>query len=112
MTIYKSINHCQSLIKDIAANKQCNNDEITALISSLSTELDKISYLAQQLSQENTNTQTALPAKPELKSGCYIFTNEKGFFCPSCYDNQGNKVATSRINKFLRVCPACRSSIK
>jgi len=112
MTIFESITRSHSLLEQISAHKQINNnDEITTLISSLSAELDTINRLAQHLSKASSSIQAA-PAKPELKSGCYIFANEKGFFCPSCYDNHGNKVATTRVNKRLRVCPACRSSIK
>ncbi len=113
MTIFKSITRSQSLLKEIARKQQCNNnDEITTLINSLSTELDIINLLAQRLDNENPNSQTATSAKPEIKSGCYVFADVKGFFCPNCYDNLGNKIATARINKKLRVCPTCRTSIK
>lgn len=112
MTIFDSISHSQSLLQDIANNNQSENTaEITRLISSLSDELEKIHSLAQQLS-DNAPMAQASQGTPELQSGCYVFANEKGFFCPSCYDNLGNKVATTRINKKLRVCPACRTGIK
>jgi len=113
MTIFESITRSQSLLKEISANEQCNNsDAINTLLNSLSIELDNINRLAQQLNNANSSEKAAVPAKPELELGCYIFANEKGFFCPSCYDNHGNKVATTRVNKRLRVCPVCRSSIK
>jgi len=112
MTIFKSISHSQSLLQDIANNNKSDNTaEITRLITSLSAELDKIHSLAQQLADDAPIAQASQDT-PELQSGCYVFANEKGFFCPRCYDNLGNKVATTRINKKLRVCPACRTGLK
>ena len=113
MTIFKSITRSQSLLQEIATTKQCSeNNELTTLISSLTIELDNINALAQQLSKGSSNVQASVSSKPEIQSGCYVFTDVKGFFCPNCYDNHDNKVATTRINKKLRVCPACRTSIK
>ncbi|NOQ82074.1 MAG: hypothetical protein GQ548_06090 [Methylophaga sp.] len=113
MTIFKSIAHSQSLLQQLSSNKQLDgNPEILDLLTSLTTELENINSLAQQLSKELPENQEAPNAKPEIKSGCYVFADEKGFFCPSCYDNHSNKVATTRINSKLRICPACRTSIK
>ncbi|NOQ77272.1 MAG: hypothetical protein GQ475_05715 [Methylococcaceae bacterium] len=109
MTIFESITRSQSLLQKLSAKKQCHESaEITELLSALSTELDTI----QQLAEQNTKAQTPTSSKPEIKLGCYIFANEKGFFCPNCYDQYDRKVATTKVNKKLRVCPACRTSIK
>ena len=104
MTIFNSIEKAKSLLKQLSNN---NHDEI---VSSISKELENISVFAQTLTGEGA--QNASSSKPEIKSGCYIFANEKGFFCPNCYDHTGNKAPTKRLNSQLRVCPACRASIK
>lgn len=112
MTILESISHSQTLLQEIANSNQSNNAEITRLTGLLASELDKINAFSLQLLDDTTTEQSTTSAKPEIQSGCYVFAGEKGFFCPHCYDNLGNKVATTRINKKLRVCPACRTSIK
>jgi len=116
MTIIDSIKRSQILLQQISTQENVNT-EVTKSLSSLQAELNTISSQAQQLIEQLSQLQTShhskvTPKLPEMKSGCYIFEGEKEFFCPSCYDNLGNKVATARINKKLRVCPACRSSIK
>ena len=104
MTIFNSIEKAQSLLKQLSKN---NHDEA---VSSISKELDNISVFAHKLTGKTFPNSSS--SKPEIKSGCYIFANEKGFFCPNCYDNTGNKVPTKRLNSQLRVCPVCRASIK
>ncbi len=104
MTIVDSIKHSQSLIQQLSQNIQ--NDADVELLTLLSAELKNIAQLVEKTSptlQEN---------KPEIKSGCYIFADEKGFFCPTCYDKGNTKIATKRMNSQLRVCPLCRASIK
>ncbi|MBL1321639.1 MAG: hypothetical protein COA63_011340 [Methylophaga sp.] len=105
MTIFKSIDQAKSLVKQLSKNK---SDEL--ILRSISKELESITVFARQLTDETVLSPS--PSKPEIKSGCYIFANAKGFFCPNCYDNTGNKVATKRLNSKLRVCPECRASIK
>ncbi|MFW5451252.1 MAG: hypothetical protein ACKE9I_06605 [Methylophagaceae bacterium] len=112
MTIIKSIDHSKSLVQQISAHKQlANNPELANLLNSLSAELDIIHLEASQLRKQNNSSQGVSNSKPEMKSGCYIFADQKGFFCPHCYDNIGHKVPTKRMNSKLRVCPSCRSSI-
>jgi len=121
MDIFEPIIRSQALLKQISSERNTSDeDKLTPLLTSLAEELDDIKLIAHQLSEEihqlqnkqqNTSTDQ-VSTKPEIKSGCYIFTNEKGFFCPNCYDQAGNKVATTRINSKLRVCPACRTTIK
>lgn len=112
MTIFDSIKHSQQLVEHIASHPEiAANAEITRVLASLKTELHAIDAHAQQLltiSSKSTSTE----AKLDIKSGCYVFNNLKGYFCPSCYDNHGDKIATTRLNSKLRVCPKCRKSIK
>jgi hypothetical protein len=124
MEIFDPITRSQAILQQISSISSSNDKQkLTSLLVSLSTELDSIKLIAHQLTekisqlQENqeqvlSSSDTQSTVKPEIKSGCYIFADEKGFFCPSCYDKSGNKVATTRINSKLRVCPACRISIK
>tara|TARA_R110002049_G_scaffold273930_2_gene451859 strand:- start:920 stop:1291 length:372 start_codon:yes stop_codon:yes gene_type:complete len=123
MDIFEPINHSQALLQSLPVAISNNNEsEINAVINSLVTQLEQIktnsSTLQQQITQLSKNQHAVMKqspiiiAKPELKSGCYIFPDEKGFFCPRCYDNHGNKVATTRLNSKQRICPACRTSLK
>ncbi|RKZ95750.1 MAG: hypothetical protein DRQ40_02865 [Gammaproteobacteria bacterium] len=124
MEIFDPITRSQSILQQMSlVSSTDDKQKLTSLLTSLSTELDNIKLIAHQLTEEISQLQegqtkllslgaTQSIIKPEIKSGCYIFGNEKGFFCPSCYDKSGNKVATTRINSKLRVCPACRASIK
>jgi len=110
MPLIQSLSHSHALLEEII---ELNHDaEIRTLLTSLATELASIDSLAKQLTIDNATTQAPATAEPQIESGCYIFANEKGFFCPTCYDNSGHKIATARINKKLRVCPQCRASIK
>ncbi|PHS31659.1 MAG: hypothetical protein COA95_05865 [Methylophaga sp.] len=104
MTIFNSIEQAKSLLSQLSNTTQHKN-----LVDSISKELETITVFAQQLTKKSSPDPTI--SKPEMKSGCYIFANAKGFFCPNCYDNTGNKVATRRLNSKLRVCPICRASI-
>ena len=120
MTILDSINYSQTLLQQLLTQDDVNA-KVKESLSALQIELDTVSSQAHQLIDElvqlrtqnqSTNQQQATLKRPEMESGCYVFEGEKGFFCPLCYDNYDKKVATARINKKLRVCPACRTSIK
>lgn len=123
MDIFDPINHSQALLIQLSKAISSSDElEIKTVINSLTGQLEQIkantSTLQQHITQLSKNQITVLKqapiiiAKPELKSGCYIFPGEKGFFCPRCYDNHGNKVATTRLNSKQRICPACRASLK
>ncbi len=124
MEIFDPITRSQAILQQISSvTDTADNHKLMPLLTSLSTELDNIKLIAHQLTEEMSQLQDGQKKllnpsasqniiKPEIKSGCYIFADQKGFFCPNCYDNSGNKVATTRINSKLRVCPACRTSIK
>ncbi|PHS23076.1 MAG: hypothetical protein COA83_10680 [Methylophaga sp.] len=105
MTIFNSIEQVKLFL-----GKLLNDTQNEDLLDSISKELDNITTFAQQLTAEASPKSD--PSKPEIKSGCYIFADEKGFFCPNCYDRTGNKISTKRLNSQLRICPACRASIK
>jgi len=120
MTILDSINYSQTLLQQLLTQDDVNA-KVKESLSALQTELDTVSSQAHQLvddlvqmrnQKQSTDQAQAIPKRPEMKSGCYVFEGEKGFFCPNCYDNYDKKVATARINKKLRVCPSCRTSIK
>jgi hypothetical protein len=123
MGIFDPINHSQSLLAELSVAINSNNEaDVKTIISALASHLEQIktntSTLQQQVTQLSKNQSMTLKqvpiiiAKSELKSGCYVFSDEKGFFCPRCYDNHGNKVATTRLNSKQRICPACRASLK
>jgi len=123
MAIFEPINHSLALLLQLSVAISSNNEsEIKTVLNVLTNNLEQIktntSILQQQIAQLSKNQTTAMKqapiiiAKPEIQSGCYIFSGEKGFFCPRCYDNNGNKVATTRLNSKQRICPACRASLK
>jgi len=107
VTIFKSIAQTQALLQQLSTTLQNNDDG--HVLQSISKELDKITLFAQKLTGEKPLSSTN--TKLEIKSGCYLFPDEKSFFCPHCYDKTGNKVPTKRLNSKLRVCPACRTSL-
>src|SRR5690606_33198590 len=78
------------------------------LVDDIYNELGKLNKAL----QTQASAQAATDATLDLATGCYRFTNDEGFYCPPCYDNQHQKIATQRINSKLRVCPQCRSSLK
>lgn len=123
MTIFDPITQSQSLVKQLQATlNNVNNLETNNLLNILESQLQQIKSNTSSLQQEITelhNKQSITTKKtatdtfkPEIKSGCYIFEGEKGYFCPKCYDEHNNKRATARLNSKLRICPACRTSIK
>lgn len=108
MTIINSINRSQSLVQKISSINSAS--EVSSLLLTLTKELTILKSMAEQNQSNKQADQTAL--KAEMKSGCYIFPNQKGFFCPNCFDNHDIKTATKRMNSKLRVCPSCRASIR
>jgi hypothetical protein len=123
MDIFDPITQSQALLEQLSEAINSNNEsEIKIVISALASHIEQIktntSTLQQQITQLSKNQSMTMKqtpiiiAKPELKSGCYIFSGEKGFFCPRCYDSHSNKVATTRLNSKQRICPACRASLK
>jgi len=123
MDIFDPIYQSQALLLKLSVAIKSNNEsEIKTAISSLSSHLEQIktntSTLQRQIAKLKKNQITAMKQtsiiinKPEIQLGCYIFSGEKGFFCPQCYDNNGNKVATIRLNSKQRICPICRASLK
>lgn len=111
MSITHSISHTQSLL-DKAVDKLDTvvNEEAIALLTTAKQELDLIKLQSQKLKM--TSSKTATKTKPKIKSGCYVFDDEKGFFCPQCFDKGDTKSPTKRMNSKIRVCPLCRTSIK
>lgn len=122
MDIFDPILQSQALVKQLSSTISDDKAKTHTLLNSLAHHLDHIkantSSMQQQImqlskSQSATRKHASMViAKPEIKSGCYVFSGDKGFFCPRCYDVDGNKVATTRLNSKLRICPACRASIK
>jgi len=116
MTIFDSFQHSQNLLQQLSEHQKVSDDtELSSLTNELITEINtlktKVATLSRQPSAAEQTPETGAPSICE-KSGCYKFDNEQGFFCPNCYDQSGSRVATKRLNRLLRVCPSCRSSIK
>jgi len=67
-----------------------------------------LNHCNDEINQDSNKNLTIL----DDKSGCYRQGNNATHYCPKCYDSQQQLQATQRINRQLRVCPHCRSSIK
>ncbi len=107
MTIFNALTRSKLLLKEATS---LNTDiDVSTLFDSLLIELEHINTFAHQLTSKTPSTAKELP---EVKSGCYIFANQKAFYCPDCYDNDATKVATKRMNSKLRICPNCRTRIR
>ena len=108
MTIIDSINRSQSLVQEISSINSAS--EVSSLLLTLTQELTTLKSMVKQIQVNEQAKQTG--HKAEMKSGCYIFTGDKNYYCPNCYDNHDIKTATKRMNSKLRVCPGCRASIR
>ncbi len=50
--------------------------------------------------------------KPKMKWGCYQFDRDFTLYCPVCYEKDGLKMPTSRVNTTLRECPNCKAKLR
>jgi len=49
--------------------------------------------------------------KPKMKWGAYVFEGDEKLYCPVCYEKDGLKIPTSRINSSFRQCPNCKAKL-
>lgn len=47
--------------------------------------------------------------KPTIQWGMYKFENEIGLFCPVCFQKDGLKIPTSRLDTKFYQCPNCKA---
>lgn len=81
------------------------------LIDELSTLIDQLHAMtAGDAARADGNEAASLSL--DIATGCYRQAGGEGYFCPDCFDRRGLRVATRRLNSRLRVCPACRLSIR
>jgi predicted RNA-binding Zn-ribbon protein involved in translation (DUF1610 family) len=93
-----------SLLQQLASHPLVtSNLELKKLSDSISHEIKAL------YTKDASKTDSAVTI--DKKSGCYVFEGVSGFFCPSCFDKQQQRVNTKRLNSKLRVCPSCRASI-
>ncbi|PHS71107.1 MAG: hypothetical protein COB23_02285 [Methylophaga sp.] len=115
MTLFDSIQHSQSLLRQLSSHQQVtDHTELKSIVDALNAELEVITSQANKLIKSSELQQPVQNVVPHIdeNSGCYQFENKQGFFCPNCYDQTSSRVATKRLNRKLRVCPVCRASIK
>ncbi|MBN1454464.1 MAG: hypothetical protein JW963_25830 [Anaerolineales bacterium] len=66
------------------------------------------------LKEENAvlKHQLSTKEKPDIKWGCYYFDGDDSrLYCTACYDSQGMKSLTTRINSKYRKCNVCGATI-
>ncbi len=44
---------------------------------------------------------------PKVKWGAFMFGNDPNLYCPFCYNNNGEKMLTTRVNTRFRLCTSC-----
>lgn len=99
-------------------NKLHNIHQIISAIASKlpDSEQHLISKLQQEIELFLVHAQEDTPSPstpyPDKTSGCYKFGDDPDYYCPHCFDNLQQKIATQRLNRQLRVCPQCRSSLR
>lgn len=92
-------------------------DTLEKLIQKIETKLpetDKplITLLRRELNKAAAPSPNSHHAVIDSESGCYRFDGDVNFYCPHCFDRLQQRVATQRINRQLRVCTQCRTSLK
>jgi hypothetical protein len=80
-----------------------SNPELLQLSDAINHEINGLQTKASNVQNTSVTIDT--------NSGCYVFADIPGFFCPSCFDKRQQQVNTKRLNSKLRVCPSCRASI-
>lgn len=105
MTLSDRIKHVQQNLSQLT---QTVAD--TALKHKLNMLVEELSHIALDAGPDKTTI--SVNTAVELKNGCYVFPNQKGFYCPSCFDRDGTRAVTTRINSKLRICSVCKASIK
>ncbi|MCX4187265.1 hypothetical protein [Methylophaga sp. OBS4] len=108
MSINDAISHSCDLLQQLSTHPQIRDHaDLQTIISQLASELGQIQSQAGTESAPASNV-----AQLDTQSGCYQFENSSGYFCPKCYEQHNQRVATQRLNKKLRVCPTCHASIR
>jgi hypothetical protein len=77
--------------------------EIIGAINKWKTELRKPTTKRKSSSEKE---------KPRMKWGCYQFEGDSTLYCPVCYEKEGLKIPTSRVNSILRECPNCKAKLR
>ncbi len=71
--------------------------------------------LVKQLREISKNVSEAkfrnLLADLGMKWGCYQFEGDDRLYCTACYDTNGLKSATNRLNTKFQQCPVCKAQI-
>jgi len=64
------------------------------------------------LKEENKAlTSRAEGEKPKVKWGCYVFNGDNNLYCPACFDAQGRRYLTTRVDSRKRQCSVCRTTL-
>jgi hypothetical protein len=112
----KSLADIASTVKNTEVRQELNSkiaDLQGMLISARQAMLDlQDKYELVLRENKQLKEATAPKQKPSgRKWGCYEFEGEDGLFCTACYDLNGRKCQTSRIDSSFRMCPVCKSVV-
>ncbi len=111
-----------SLVKQLREiSKNVSEAKFRNLLADLSIELAdaklKIAALKEELAvqtegiRELKRTPDAKSKPPGMKWGCYQFEGDDRLYCTACYDTNGLKSATNRLNTKFQQCPVCKAQI-
>jgi hypothetical protein len=87
--------------KDLEAQNKALSDKVASLL----VENDALKAQVNSYSAK----EKASADKPTMEWGCYKFEGEPGLFCPRCYETQGKKHQTTRMNPHRRRCVVCQT---
>ena len=59
----------------------------------------------------NLHTKVQNDEKPKIKWGCFVFEGDDGIYCPFCYNTDGIKMLTIRLDIKFRQCTNCGRKI-
>lgn len=123
MDIISTINNSITIVSRLREiSKNLTEAEFKNLLADLSNELADAKLQMANLKEEivklrdENATLRARASGPKQKPigtqwGCYKFEGEDGLFCTGCFDSQGKKIRTNRVNSNFRACPVCKASI-
>ena len=111
-----------SLVKQLREiSKNVSEAKFRNLLADLSIELAdaklKIAALKEELAvqtegiRELKRTPDAKSKPPGMKWACDQFEGDDRLYCAACYDTNGLKSATNRLNTKFRQCPVCKAQI-
>lgn len=116
LTGIKTLADIASTVKNAEVRQELNTKiaDLQGTLIAARQEMLELQDKYEQVLRENKQLKQAVAPKQKpsgMKWGCYQFEGEEGLFCTACYDLNGRKCQTTRINPNYRQCPVCKSMV-